>query len=240
MLRRVLEILAQDLVTVQKEEPGIFSPRLDPEITHVLSGFFNKSHYVVTAMTQYLMKVLRYHCGLSVQNLSHLANECRKSKSLALYAAILDWNMLKEVNNPLGFNPFTTLFTSYEEVGTLLWNSINAEGENVQRLKAALQNLRGDDQGAMASAVADMIFLSKASRKLFDKEASMVNWLIQEGNLKDWKEGWLDAVRCLAGSDHLRLSPASSPEELQFKALGAHILLVVSSFTPTSPLQVSF
>lgn len=239
VLRSIMEVLAQDLVTVQKKEPGIFNPRLAPAITRILSEFFTQSHHNVLAIKQYLMKVLRYHCGFSIQNVSYLANECRKSKSLELYSFILDWNMLQEVDNPLGFNPFTTLFPSYERTDELLWNFVYADGEKLQKLKAQVEHLSRADQGAMASAVASKIFLVKASRKLIEKEVTMVNWLQQESSLEAWDKRWQEAVHCLAGNSLLQLSCDSASEQLQFKALAAHILLVVSSFGPSSPLRVS-
>jgi len=239
VMRIIMEVLAQDLVTVYRKEIGIFKPRLAPAITSALSTFFTQSHHNVLAMKQYLMKVLRYHCGFSIQNVSYLANECRRNKSLELYSMILDWNMLKEVDNPLGFNPFTTLFSSYEKTDELLWNTVYAEGEKLQRLKAQVQDLSIPEQGAMASAVASKIFLVKASRKLFEKETIMVNWLQQEGILEYWETKWQDAVHCLVGNGPLQISCDSTSDQLQFKALAAHVLLVVSSFASTSPLRVS-
>jgi hypothetical protein len=187
-----------------------------------------------------LMKVLRYHCGFSIQNISYLANDCRSNKSLELYSLILDWEMLKEVDNPLGFNPFTTLFSSYEKTDQLLWNTVYSEGEKMQRLRFRFQGLRLDEQGAMASAVASKIFLPKASRNLFEKEVSFTNWLQQEATLQSWDKKWEEVVRCLAGPGPLQLSSGTTTsEQLQFRALAAHILLVASSFASCSPLLVS-
>jgi hypothetical protein len=240
VLRSIMDVLALDLVTVQKKDPSILKPRLAPDITEILTEFFEQSHYNVLAMKQYLMKVLRYHCGFSIQNISYLANDCRSNKSLELYSLILDWEMLKEVDNPLGFNPFTTLFSSYEKTDQLLWNTVYSEGEKMQRLRFRFQGLRLDEQGAMASAVASKIFLPKASRNLFEKEVSFTNWLQQEATLQSWDKKWEEVVRCLAGPGPLQLSSGTTTsEQLQFRALAAHILLVASSFASCSPLLVS-
>ncbi|KAG0610191.1 hypothetical protein M758_7G045200 [Ceratodon purpureus] len=238
LLRNIMEVLAQDLVTVQKKDPTIFKPRLAPVITKALTEFFNQNHSNVLAMKQYLMKVLRYHCGFSIQNVSYLANECRSNNSLKLYSLILDWEMLKEVDNPLGFNPFTTLFPNYERADELLWNTLYSEGEKLQMLKRRIQDLRVDEQGGMASAVASKIFLVQASRNLFEKEVSFTNWLQQEATLQSWDKKWVDAVHCLAGTGPLQLiSGTTTSEQLQFRTVAAHILLVVSSFSSRSPLR---
>ena len=242
VLRSIMQVLAQDLVTVRKKAPSIFKPRLAPDITTTLTEFFNQSHDNVLAMKQYLMKELRYHCGFSTQDLSYLGNECRSNKSLVnaeLYSLILDSEMLKDVSNPLGFNPFATLFPSYENIEKLFWNSIFSEGERLQSFKQRIQGLRVDEQGALTSAVASKIFLEKASRNLHEKEVNITNWLQQEAT-RNWDKKWEEAVGCLVGTSPLQLSGTTTSEQLQFRALAAHILLVVSSFTSRSPLRVSF
>ena len=149
--------------------------------------------------------------------------------------------MLQEVDNPLGFNPSTAyspaMIRRTNSCGTLFDYS---EGEKMQRLRFRFQGLRLDEQGAMASAVASKIFLPKASRNLFEKEVSFTNWLQQEATLQSWDIKWEEAVRCLAGPGPLQLSSGTTTsEQLQFRALAAHILLVASSFASCSPLLVS-
>lgn len=235
VLRIIMEVLAQDLVTVQKKDPSIFKPRLALDVTRTLTEFFKLSHSNVLAIKHYLMKVLRYHCGFTIQNVSDLANECRSNKALELYSLILDWDMLREVDNPLGFNPFTTLFPGYEQTDQLLRTIINSDGD-----KLMIQDLGADEQGAVASVVASNIFLVKASRNLLEREASFTHWLQQPASLQAWDKKWEEAVHCLIGTGPLQLSGSTTTsEQLQFRALAAHILLVVSSISPCSPLRVS-
>jgi hypothetical protein len=76
------------------------------------------------------MKVLRYISLWLLNTKRKLATwqmTAAANKSLGLYSSILDWDMLKEVDNPLGFNPFTTLFPSYEKTDQLLWNTVQVQ-----------------------------------------------------------------------------------------------------------------
>nr|XP_024402110.1 uncharacterized protein LOC112295119 isoform X3 [Physcomitrium patens] len=238
VLRSIMEVLARDMVTVQKKEPRIFHPGLAPAASEVLGEFFAKCHVNVISMKQYLMKVLYHHCGLSLQMMSHLACECQTNEHLKLYSHILDREMLKEVDNPLGFNPFMSIFSNYGENDVLLWKTVYSEGENQEKMKLQIHNLHPTEQSAFASAIASKIFLVQASRELNDAELAVVNWLQQKATLQRWNEKWKDAIRFLIDTNPLSLGGnTTTAESLQSKALAAHIFLVVTSFPSNSPLQ---
>lgn len=46
------------------------------------------------------------------------------------YLYIFDWEMLKEVDNLLGFNLFMFIFFNYGENDVLFWKIVYSEGEN--------------------------------------------------------------------------------------------------------------
>jgi hypothetical protein len=114
LVRATIDFVAKELFVVNgNKHTNLHHVQVGNNIARILhDGFSNCGSPYILASKQYLLKVLKVHYGMSILDVSHLAFKCQRNKTLETYACMLDWEMLKEVTNPLGFNPFNLASTS--------------------------------------------------------------------------------------------------------------------------------
>jgi hypothetical protein len=242
LVRATLDFVAKELFVVHgNKHTNLHHLQVGNNIARILhDGFGNCGSPYILALKQYLLKVLKVHYGMSILDVSHLAFKCQRNKALETYACMFDWEMLKEVTNPLGFNPFnlasssSSSSTSFESVSKTLWDMIYSQDENPRTLIKKANML---EQAHITTTIASELYLVQAIRELSPQEISGTQWLINANNLQSWLPKWREAIRIFLGTQFMVLRPEMDTYELRFKVLLAHVLLVVTSLPSDSPLQ---
>ncbi len=244
LVRATLDFVAKELFVVHGNKyTNLHHLQVGNNIARILhDGFSNHGSPYILASKQYLLKVLKVHYGMSILDVSHLAFKCQRNKTLETYACMFDWEMLKEVTNPLGFNPFnlasssSSSSTSFESVSKTLWDMIYSQDENPRALIKKANML---EQAHITTTIASELYLVQAIRELSPQEISGTQWLINANNLQSWLPKWREAIHIFLGTQFMVLRLEMDTYELRFKVLLAHVLLVVTSLPSDSPLQVN-
>jgi hypothetical protein len=257
LLRSTLHVIADELITVHKEAVHSSDQIQVPQVVVTLAKeLFHNSSPKVAALKQYLFKVLHTCHGLTVQEINILVNNCKgKGKGnrggLDWYTSILEWDLMQlGADNPLGFDPFWSSSQEFQKAGERIWSlGTRSAQQESKAARRSIENATEGEQNAFTATVASRIFLVQAARKLTSRERDTAMSLNNMNLLHMWHPKWRKAILCFADprsgssttstiTQQMGLHPNMPPQELWFKSLSAHVLLVVTSLPNTSPLQV--
>jgi hypothetical protein len=154
-------------------------------------------------------------------------------------------------DNPLGFDPFWSSSQEFQKAGERIWSlGTRSAQQESKAARRSIENATEGEQNAFTATVASRIFLVQAARKLTSRERDTAMSLNNMNLLHMWQPKWRKAILCFADlrssssttstitQQQMGLRPNMPPQELWFKSLSAHVLLVVTSLPNTSPLQV--
>ena len=247
-LRAILDVVASELVSIHTSNmPSTTFQSYSAPLVSTLAKWIRESpsSMKVRALKLYLLKVIHIKRGLSLVEISKLATRCGQIKELHDYTTILQWETMHAVTNPLGFDPFWSSSAVFEKSG----EAIYALASGNESKGGILIDRRTDQasQKQIIAAIASRLYLPSASRTLTAGERNASSWLLKPKNLSKWDSKWRELVDCFAQNDrattqwsNVRLSPNMPTQDLWFRTLAAHILLVVTGLPRTSPLQVTF
>jgi len=244
-LRAVLDAVASELECILRASTNIACP--SPVVSTLARSMREPSSPTrFVALRLYLLKVLHIKRGLSLVEISYLATRCGEIRGLNEYTAILQWETMHDVTNPLGFDHFWSSSALYDKaVEAINYISSFQENKGVRYLE---RHTDLASQKQITAAIASRLYLPSASRALTSGERAASTWLLgRQRCLQKWDPKWREVVPCFAQNDrvttiwsNMKLSPNMSTHDLWFKSLSAHILFVVTGLPRTSPLQVTF
>jgi hypothetical protein len=256
LLRSTLHVIADELIIVHKEAVHSSHQIQVPQVVVTLAKeLFHNSSPKVAALKQYLFKVLHTCHGLTVQEINILVNNCKGKGNrggLDWYTSILEWDLMQlGADNPLGFDPFWSSSQEFQKAGERIWSlGTRSAQQESKAARRSIENATEGEQNALTATVASRIFLVQAARKLTSRERDIAMSLNNMNLLHMWHPKWRKAILCFADlrssssttstitQQQMGLHPNMPPQELWFKSLSAHVLLVVTSLPNTSPLQV--
>jgi hypothetical protein len=247
-LRAILDAVASKLISISTSSMSCttFQCYASPVVSTLAKRMRESSSPArFRALKLYLLKVLHMKRGLSLVEISNLATRCVQIRELNDYTTVLQWETMHEVINSLGFDPFWSSSAVFEKAGEAIYYL--GSGNESRGGKLIERQTDQASQKQITAAIASRLYLPSASRALTPGERAASHWLLRPKSLQKWDSKWREMVHCFAQNDrvttqwsNLKLSPNISTQDLWFRTLAAHILLVVTGLPRTSPLQVSF